>query len=99
MKIREAFLKRHGGELFGRECSTNLASTRLRSNVLTSAEVFLLTLLTFSLLPLTCSYAATRTVCNSGCGYTTIAAAISSASAGDTISITDVGHTESNITV
>jgi hypothetical protein len=44
-------------------------------------------------------YAATRTVCVSGCKYTTIAAAIAAAKANDTISILDAVHTESNITV
>src|SRR6266478_799186 len=45
------------------------------------------------------SYAAVRTVCASGCKYTNIAAAIAAAKAGDTISILDAVHTESNITV
>jgi hypothetical protein len=40
-----------------------------------------------------------RTVCASGCKYTNIAAAIAAAKAGDTISILDAVHTESNITV
>src|SRR6516162_8699572 len=44
-------------------------------------------------------YAAVRTVCASGCKYTTIAAAIVAAKANDTISILDAVHTESNITV
>jgi hypothetical protein len=44
-------------------------------------------------------YAAVRTVCASGCKYTTIAAAIAAAKAGDTINILDAVHTESNITV
>src|SRR5262249_16278576 len=43
--------------------------------------------------------AATLTVCASGCGYITIAAAIAAASAGDTIDILDALHNESNITV
>ena len=45
------------------------------------------------------SYAATLTVCASGCTDTTIAAAIATASPGDTISIQDAVHTETNITV
>ncbi|HUY20530.1 MAG TPA: choice-of-anchor Q domain-containing protein [Candidatus Binataceae bacterium] len=45
------------------------------------------------------SYAATFTVCASGCDYTTIAAAIAVANSGDTISITDATHNEANITV
>jgi pectin methylesterase-like acyl-CoA thioesterase len=40
-------------------------------------------------------YAAVRTVCASGCKYTTIAAAIAAAKAGDTIRILDTVHTES----
>ena len=44
-------------------------------------------------------YAAVRTVCASGCKYTTIAAAIVAAKAGDTIRILDAVHTEWNITV
>lgn len=68
-------------------------------NLLRPAIVLLLTLLAFSLTPPSSSYAAPLTVCSSGCGYTTIAAAILAASAGDTISITDAVHTEANITV
>ncbi len=45
------------------------------------------------------SYAATLTVCASGCNDTTIAAAIAAASAGDTISLLDAVHTEANIAV
>jgi len=44
-------------------------------------------------------YAATLTVCASGCNYTTIAAAIAAAKADDTISILDAVHTEGGITV
>src|ERR1700737_1036928 len=70
------------------------------TNALRSAIVLLLTLLAFSLTPPSSSYAATtRTVCASGCGYTTIAGAIAAGSAGDTISILDAVHTEANITV
>jgi len=63
-----------------------------------NATLVLLTLLAFSLTPPSPSYAATLTVCASGC-YTTIAAAIAAANAGDTISITDAVHTEAGITV
>ena len=75
------------------------SATASRSKVLGAAMFSLLTLFAFSLTAPASSYAATLTVCNSGCGYTTIAVAISAASAGDTISITDAGHTESNIAV
>ena len=44
-------------------------------------------------------YAATLTVCASGCKYTTIAAAIAAAKPGSTISILDAVHTEWNITI
>lgn len=81
-----------------RRCERATAWSRSASKVLRSAIVFLLTLLAFSLPPPSSSYAATLTVCTS-CGYTTIAAAISAASAGDTISVTDAVHTEYNITV
>ena len=75
------------------------SSKESRSNVLRPSIVFLLSMLAFSLTPPSSGYAATLTVCNNGCGYNTIAAAVSAASAGDTISITDGGHTESKITV
>jgi hypothetical protein len=74
-------------------------SKRPYSNALRSAIVFLLTLLAFSLNVSSSSYAATLTVCASGCNDTTVAAAIAAASAGDTISIQDAVHTETNITV
>jgi hypothetical protein len=61
--------------------------------------ILLLTLLACELPLPSSSYAATLTVCASGCGYTTIAAAIGAASAGDTISIQDAVHNEANITV
>ena len=44
-------------------------------------------------------YPATLSVCASGCKYTTIAAAIAAAKAGDTINVLDAVHSESNITV
>ena len=43
--------------------------------------------------------ATTRTVCASGCDFTTIAAAIVAASAGDTISVLDAVHTEAGIVI
>jgi hypothetical protein len=61
--------------------------------------VLLLALLACGLSLPSPSYAATLTVCASGCNDTTIAAAIAAASAGDTISIKDAVHTEANITV
>jgi predicted outer membrane repeat protein len=64
-----------------------------------TATLVLLTLLAFSLTPPSPSYAATLTVCASCGGYTTIAAAIAAASAGDTISITDAVRNEANLTV
>jgi hypothetical protein len=75
-------------------------SKRSHSNVLRTATLVLLTLLAFSLTPPSPSYAATLTVCASGC-YTTIAAAIAAANplGGDTISIQDASHNEANITV
>src|SRR5229473_1567528 len=75
-------------------------SKRSHSNVLGTATLVLLTLLAFSLTPPSPSYAATLTVCASGC-YTTIAAAIAAANplGGDTISIQDASHNEANITV
>lgn len=45
------------------------------------------------------SHAAVRTVCASGCKYTSISAAIAAAEAGDTIKILDAVHIESNIVV
>ncbi|MEM7129405.1 MAG: Ig-like domain-containing protein [Chloroflexota bacterium] len=45
------------------------------------------------------AYAATLTVCASGCDHTTIAAAIGAATAGDTIDILDPVHTEAGITI
>jgi hypothetical protein len=71
------------------------------TNALRSATVVLLTLLAFSLAPPAPSYAATLTVCISGCGFTTIATAIAAANplGGDTISILDAAHTEANIVV
>src|SRR5712692_8996698 len=74
-------------------------SKRSDSNALRSAIILLLTLLAFSLTPASPSYAATLTVCASGCNSTTIAGAIVAASAGDTISILDAVRTEANITV
>src|SRR5216684_3995811 len=79
-------------------CGQLPRSKRSHSNVLGTATLVLLTLLAFSLTPPSPSYAATLTVCASGC-YTTIAAAIAAANAGDTISITDAVHTEAGITV
>jgi hypothetical protein len=43
--------------------------------------------------------ATTRTVCSSGCDFTTIAAAIAAASEGDTIRILNVVHTEAGIVI
>jgi len=79
-------------------CGRFPRSKRSHSNVPGTATLVLLTLLAFSLTPLSSSYAATLTVCAS-CGYTTIAAAIFAASAGDTISITDAVRNEANLTV
>src|SRR5229473_3483470 len=79
-------------------CGRFPRSKRSHSNVMGNATLVLLTLLAFSLTPPSPSYAATLTVCASGC-YTTIAAAIAAANAGDTISITDAVHTEAGITV
>ena len=45
------------------------------------------------------SYAATLTVCTSGCDYTTIVAAVAAATPGDTVSIQDAVHYESGIIV
>ena len=73
-------------------------SRGMHSSLLSSAIVFLLTPLAFSLTPPSSSYAATLTVC-SGCVYTTIAAAIAAASPGDTIRIQDTVQSEANITV
>jgi predicted outer membrane repeat protein len=63
------------------------------------AAILLLVSFAFGLAAPSRGYAAVRTVCASGCKYTTIAAAIAAAKAGDTISILDAVHTESNITV
>ena len=41
----------------------------------------------FSLINYFSANAVTRTVCSSGCGYTTISAAVAAASAGDTIPV------------
>src|SRR5216684_3814131 len=81
-------------------CGQLPRSKRSHSNVLGTATLVLLTLLAFSLTPPSPSYAATLTVCASGC-YTTIAAAIAAANplGGDTISIQDASHNEANITV
>ena len=81
-------------------CGRFPRSKRSHSNVLGTATLVLLTLLAFSLTPPSPSYAATLTVCASGC-YTTIAAAIAAANplGGDTISIQDASHNEANITV
>ena len=43
--------------------------------------------------------AATLTVCASGCGHTTIAAAVAAAASGDTIEVQDAVHTEAGITI
>ena len=59
------------------------------SNVPGPAIVLLLALLAFSVTPSSPSYAATLTVCTSGCGYTSIAVAIAAANPGDTISTQD----------
>ncbi len=45
------------------------------------------------------SHAATITVCASGCDHTTIAAAVTAATAGDIIQINDAVHTESDISI
>jgi hypothetical protein len=74
-------------------------SRRSHSNVPGPAFVFLLALLAFSVTPSSPSYAATLTVCTSGCGYTSIAVAIAAANPGDTISIQDAVHSEVNIEV
>jgi predicted outer membrane repeat protein len=74
-------------------------STGSHRDALRFAIALLLALLAFSLNAPSASYAATLTVCASGCGYTTIAAAIAAASPSDTVSILDAVHTEANIAV
>jgi pectin methylesterase-like acyl-CoA thioesterase len=69
------------------------------ANAICRAAILLLVSFAFGLAAPSSGYAAVRTVCASGCKYTTIAAAIAAAKAGDTISILDAVHTESNITV
>jgi hypothetical protein len=69
------------------------------ANAVCRAAILLLVSFAFGLAAPSRSYAAVRTVCASGCKYTTIAAAIAAAKAGDTISILDAVHAESNITV
>ena len=74
-----------------------------RSNGPKPAIVLLLALLAFSVTSPSSSYAATtRTVCLSGCDFTTIAAAILVAVPGDTINVLDVTppiHNEAGIVV
>lgn len=62
------------------------------------AAILLLVSFAFGLAAPSRGYAAVRTVCASGCKYTTIAAAIAAARPGSTISILDAVHVESNIT-
>jgi predicted outer membrane repeat protein len=69
------------------------------ANTICRAAILLLVSFAFGLAAPSRGYAAVRTVCASGCKYTTIAAAIAAAKAGDTISIKDAVHTESDITV
>lgn len=56
-------------------------------------------ILLFLLFTISQTFAATRTVCSSGATYTTIQAAITAASAGDTISICDGTYNERNIQI
>jgi hypothetical protein len=63
------------------------------------AAILLLVWFAFGLAAPSRGYAVVRTVCASGCKYTTIAAAIAAAKAGDTISILEAVQTESNITL
>ena len=63
------------------------------------AAILLIVSFAFGLAAPSRGYAVVRTVCAICCKYTTIAAAIAAARAGDTISILDAVHTESNITV
>ncbi len=63
------------------------------------AAILLLVSFAFGLAAPSRGYAAVRTVCASGCKYTTIAAAIAAARPGSTISILDAVHVQSNITV
>jgi hypothetical protein len=69
------------------------------ANTVCRAAILLLVWFASALAAPSPGYAAVRTVCARGCKYTTIAAAIAAAKAGDTISILDAVHTESNITV
>ena len=78
---------------------TDVPAPEGNPNVVCRAAILLLVLLALGLAAPSRGYAAVRTVCASGCKYTTIAAAITAAKAGDTISILDAVHTESNITV
>lgn len=59
----------------------------------------MLTLVAATLITPSAGRAATLTVCASGCNYTTIVAAIAGSASGDTISITDSVHSESNIDI
>lgn len=55
-------------------------------------------LIVFLLLIASQAQAATYTVCSSGCDYTTVQAGVNAASAGDTVSITDGGTYNENVT-
>jgi hypothetical protein len=63
------------------------------------AAIVLLLILSLGFVCPSGGYAATLTVCASGCKYTTIAAAVAVAKPGSTIKILDAVHTESNITL
>lgn len=70
-----------------------------RSKRRLSFIVALLAGLVLNVTPLGSVEAATLSVCASGCDATTIADAITAASAGDTIAVTDAVHTEAGISV
>ncbi len=69
------------------------------TNTVWRAAILLLVLIALGLAAPSRGYAATLTVCASGCKYTTIATAIAAARPSSTISILDAVHTERNITV
>jgi hypothetical protein len=79
--------------------STEEASPNPNATAVCRAAILLLVSFAFGLAAPSRGYAAVRAVCASSCKYTTIAAAIAAAKAGDVIFILDAVRSEANITV